>query len=160
MEFSASRRLSAGPTAAHEARAALEPLRGELGEELFADVKLIASELVTNAYRHSGAPDAPIGLEIEVCADRVHGEVTDGGPGFSTEPVPQDRRGIGGWGLHIADSLSDRWGVRAGPPTRVWFEIGRELSSRDSRPPEAPRGRRGDPRVRSPRATDRRPRRP
>lgn len=159
-ESSVTRHLRGGPAVAAQARAALEPLRRELGDELISDVELIASELATNSYRHSGAPDASIELSVEVYADRVRGEIADGGPGFSPAPAPAARRGVGGWGLYIVDSLADRWGVRAGPPTCVWFEIDRELSSPGSRPPEAPPAPRGDRRFRSPRGAGPRTRRP
>jgi hypothetical protein len=29
---------------------------------------------------------------------------------------------VGGWGLHLVESLSERWGVHAGS-THVWFEL-------------------------------------
>jgi hypothetical protein len=31
---------------------------------------------------------------------------------------------VGGWGLHLVQTLSDRWGVYQGS-THVWFEIDR-----------------------------------
>ena len=113
-------RLRGGPDVAAQARAAIRSL---VHDGAGGDVELIVSELVTNAYRHSGAPEHSIMLDLSVDDGRVRGEITDGGPGFNAEPVPADSRGIGGWGLYIVDNLADRWGVRAGPPSSVWFEL-------------------------------------
>ena len=118
--------VGGGPEAAAEARAAIAPLRDRLGKDLACDLELLVSELVTNSYRHSGAEERPIGVDVTVSEDLVRGEVVDQGPGFRAEPVPnKGSRDIGGWGLVILDRLAERWGVRGGPPTRVWFEVSR-----------------------------------
>ena len=117
-------RLRGGPDVAAQARAAIRSLVPAL-DDAEGDVELIVSELVTNAYRHAGTPELPIEVDLSVDGSLVRGEVTDSGPGFTAAPVPADRRGVGGWGLHIVESLSDRWGVRAGPPSSVWFELRR-----------------------------------
>lgn len=124
-EAHASFSVGGGPAVAADARAAIEPLRPRLGDELAGDVSLLVSELVTNSYRHSGAGDKGIGVDVTVDRECVRGEVVDHGSGFRAEPVPKGGRGIGGWGLVILDRLADRWGVRGGPPTRVWFEVSR-----------------------------------
>jgi anti-sigma regulatory factor (Ser/Thr protein kinase) len=124
-EARASFSVEGGPAVAADARAAIEPLRPRLGDELAGDLSLLVSELVTNSYRHSGAGDQQIGVDVTVNREFVRGEVIDHGPGFPAEPVPRGRRRIGGWGLVILDRLADRWGVRGGPPTRVWFEVSR-----------------------------------
>ena len=51
-------------------------------------------------------------------------EVIDQGVGFV--PVARDRPAteVGGWGLHLVQTLSNRWGVYEGS-THVWFEIDR-----------------------------------
>ena len=117
-------KLRGGADAAARARAAIRPLLPALNGA-GGDVELIVSELVTNAYRHSGASAEAIGVDLSVEDGLVRGEVTDGGPGFSAAPVSEDRRGVGGWGLYIVDHMADRWGVRSGPPTSVWFELDR-----------------------------------
>lgn len=153
--------MRAGPDVAAIARAELGALRPLLGEELAGDVALIVSELVTNAYRHSGATEDTIAVELRVGDGRVRGEVTDGGAGFRAAPVPAERRGVGGWGIHIVEQLSDRWGVRSGNGCRVWFELDRpQLKLRRSSSSEPRRGSRGDRRAPSPRAAGRRLRRP
>ena len=50
-------------------------------------------------------------------------EVSDGGGGFEPHARTRPRDEPGGWGLHLVDSLADRWGVETGRRTRVWFEI-------------------------------------
>jgi anti-sigma regulatory factor (Ser/Thr protein kinase) len=117
--------LRGGPSVAAQARAVIEPLRSRLDENVSADLALLVSEVVTNAYRHSGAGDQRIGVDVEIRDDRVRAEVVDQGAGFKAEPVAEDQRGEGGWGLYIVDRLAERWGVRAGPPSSVWFELGR-----------------------------------
>jgi anti-sigma regulatory factor (Ser/Thr protein kinase) len=124
-EARASFTVGGGPKVAADARSAIEPLRSRLGDDLAGDLSLLVSELVANSYRHSGASRDVIGVEVTIGPDRVRGEVIDEGDGFPAAPVPAERRGDGGWGLYIVDKLAARWGVQAGPPTRVWFEISR-----------------------------------
>ena len=116
--------VGGGPTVAADARSAIDPLRSRVGEELSGRLALIVSELVTNSYRHSGEPET-IAVELAVTRDRVRCEVIDNGAGFRAQPVPEEDRIDGGWGLYIVDTLADRWGVYAGPPTRVWVELKR-----------------------------------
>ena len=116
--------LDVGATAAAEARAAVGALDGRADADVLDDVRLLLSEVVTNAVRHSGAPaGAKIGLTVSVSRGSVRAEVSDGGRGF--EPIPRARPQLeaGGWGLHLVDRLADRWGVDRGRSVRVWFEI-------------------------------------
>jgi anti-sigma regulatory factor (Ser/Thr protein kinase) len=91
--------------------------------DLVPEVKLLVSELVTNSVKYgSGAA-----VRLKLGADRprkVRAEVVDQGLGFV--PVARDRPAteVGGWGLHLVQTLSNRWGVHEGS-TRVWFEIDR-----------------------------------
>ena len=121
--------LTLEPTAqaAAQARIALDDLEHELGPALVKDLRLMVSELVTNSIRHT-APDRLDTVELRAWLfdgeNRFRIEVSDAGPGF--EPVATAGRGdeVGGWGLFIVESLSDRWGaVRRGGRTVVWFEI-------------------------------------
>ena len=74
---------------------------------------------------HSDAPD---GSTIGLLATRAAGTgirvtVTDGGAGFT--PRERDSTRVdGGYGLFLVERASDRWGVEAGPPASVWFEVG------------------------------------
>jgi anti-sigma regulatory factor (Ser/Thr protein kinase) len=84
-------------------------------------VALLTSELVTNAIRH-GLP--PVSLRAALRDDAVTVSVDDGS---GQEPVPMDDSAwdaSGGRGLHLVESLSDRWGVSLnGVGKRVWFMV-------------------------------------
>jgi anti-sigma regulatory factor (Ser/Thr protein kinase) len=117
-------RLDVGSNAAAEARAAVGALDGRASREALDDVRLLLSEIVTNAVRHSGSPPgAKISLAVSATEWGVCAEVSDGGAGFEPSPRDLPRLEAGGWGLHLVDRLADRWGVERGQPVRVWFEI-------------------------------------
>ena len=92
----------------------LDPDRG-------AELKLIVSELVTNAVLHGRGP---VGLRLKASNGKVTGEVRDAGVGFHPGPPrtisPDDAEG--GRGLYLVDQLCRRWSVdeRA---SRVRFEF-------------------------------------
>ena len=118
--------LEPGASAASEARAALTVLDGRIDRDVLDDIRLLVSELVTNSVRHSStAAGASVRLTVASRGETVHVEVSDGGIGFEprTRSKPMDE--AGGWGLHLVDRLSDRWGVETGRRTRVWFELDR-----------------------------------
>ena len=109
-------------TAPARARRAIDELR-DLEPALSAQVKLLVSELVTNAVKY-GDQDA---VTLQVKSDdprRLRVEVVDHSEGF--RPVARDRPAtdVGGWGLHLVGTLADRWGV-CQDLARVWFEIDR-----------------------------------
>ena len=112
--------LASVPEAPGQARDAVAPLRGRIGDRTLADVRLVLSELVSNAVRH--APGEPISVSVDVDDDGVvHGEIEDHGEGgvrlrATTPDEP------GGYGLGIVDALTERWGVGDGS-TLVWFEL-------------------------------------
>jgi anti-sigma regulatory factor (Ser/Thr protein kinase) len=109
--------LPADARAATVARRALEPAVRGLDPDRRADVLLLTTELVTNAFRH-GAP--PITLTIDAEADTLRVEVEDAGAG---RPARQPEPGpAGGWGLLLVEEAADRWGVVDGS-TNVWFEV-------------------------------------
>jgi len=110
-------------TAPAAARRAVETLSGTVAADLIPDVTLLVSELVTNSAKYGGEG----ALRLQIDADgprRLRAEVIDQGAGFV--PVARDRPAteVGGWGLHLVQTLSNRWGVHEGS-TRVWFEIER-----------------------------------
>jgi len=112
--------------AAGRAREALEQLDGQVEEDVLDDMRLLVTELVTNSVRHAdAAPEAPVRLEVSVHEDCVRVTVEDGGSGFRPERRTPDSPQEGGWGLHLVEQVSDRWGVRGGARTRVWFEVHR-----------------------------------
>jgi signal transduction histidine kinase len=102
---------------------ALRRFHPELPAELMQMIVLLASELVSNAVKHAGA--AMVAIRFAVMPDLVRVEVADEGPGFDHSAAAPDPSGVGGWGLHLVDELSSRWGVSEGPGARVWFEIDR-----------------------------------
>jgi sigma-B regulation protein RsbU (phosphoserine phosphatase) len=117
-------RLSRGPRAPAEARAAIEEwLPDGIDRDTLEDVKLLVSELVTNAVRHP-REEGPIDLALEFQGRQLRVEVSDPGGGFSKPQVGAPPPGaLGGRGLLIVDRVASSWGVTPGTPTRVWFEL-------------------------------------
>jgi anti-sigma regulatory factor (Ser/Thr protein kinase) len=110
-------------TAPSAARRAIEALHDRIAPDVVADVKLLVSELITNSVKYGGT--GAVTLKVEATAPRkLRIEVVDQGVGFV--PVARDRPAteVGGWGLHLVKTLSNRWGVYEGS-THVWFEIDR-----------------------------------
>jgi anti-sigma regulatory factor (Ser/Thr protein kinase) len=105
------------------ARRAVERLEGTVDPDLIPEVKLLVSELITNSVKYGG--EGAIRLKVDADPPRkIRAEVIDQGVGFV--PVARDRPAteVGGWGLHLVQTLSNRWGVHEGS-THVWFEIER-----------------------------------
>jgi anti-sigma regulatory factor (Ser/Thr protein kinase) len=118
--------LAGGVEAPAAARRALSTaLDGRVGERLTGDALIVVSELVTNAIRHGGSrgPDATVRVDAALLDGLLRIEVTDPGPGF--EPGGHGPRADGGYGLHLLDRLSARWGVAGAEPVTVWVELPR-----------------------------------
>jgi anti-sigma regulatory factor (Ser/Thr protein kinase) len=117
-------RLPHDAQAAAEARRALDPLGPSLDPEAMDELRLLVSELVTNAVRHGG-PIAEDEVELGVWLDddSARIEVVDGGDGFSPSGNSPDGGQPGGWGLVVVDRLADRWGIERDGGTRVWVEF-------------------------------------
>jgi anti-sigma regulatory factor (Ser/Thr protein kinase) len=114
--------LGSVPTAPGEARRALGDLDGVLAPDLLGDVRLVLTELVTNAMVHPHlAPDTPIAVTLRLSPTVLRIEVEDRGPGVA-EPVPSPRE-TGGRGLTIVDRLAERWGIERRPRSVVWAEF-------------------------------------
>lgn len=109
------------------ARQAIGELTGQLPEDVVGDVRLLVSELVTNALRHSGLTETDsITLSVRLGVENVRVEVTDPGSGFDPALTPTDPQDADGWGLYLVKTLSDAWGVQAqAGGTLVWFELRR-----------------------------------
>ena len=111
------------PQAPRLARRAVEDLGPAIADDVRPDVILLVSELITNSVKYGGTGD--LLLQIDAPAPRrLRIEVVDQGSGF--EPVARSapKTEPGGWGLHLVETLADRWGVHEGS-THVWFEIDR-----------------------------------
>jgi integral membrane sensor domain MASE1/anti-sigma regulatory factor (Ser/Thr protein kinase) len=116
--------LEPTPDGAALARAAVEPLADALGAKVYADLRLLVTELVTNCVRHAGLTGSDhIQLRVLVRADVLRVEVRDPGVGFEPRVVEPEPDQVGGWGLYIVEQLVDRWGIRpVGGGTTVWLE--------------------------------------
>jgi anti-sigma regulatory factor (Ser/Thr protein kinase) len=118
--------LERDPQAPSLARAALAGFveQSELAASELGTLKLLVSELVSNAVLHSDAPPASdIVLRARLLEeDAVRVEVIDRGSGFTA--VPRDpERPHGGYGLYLLEHQATRWGVDREGGTRVWFEL-------------------------------------
>ena len=116
--------LSASPAAVAEARHALDGLADTVPDDRLRDVRLLVSELVTNAVRHAGLkPTDMIRLVVLPRARMLRVEVHDPGGGFEPRPPSPDPQRPSGWGLYLVEELADRWGVDSKRRTSVWFEL-------------------------------------
>src|SRR4051812_16506727 len=95
------------------ARQAIRRLGDDLDGEIVEDVMLLVSELVTNSVKYGG--DGELRLCVESAdARQIRIEVVDQGSGFVPEARSRPRTEAGGWGLHLVEELTDRWGVHEG----------------------------------------------
>jgi serine/threonine-protein kinase RsbW len=117
--------FASGPDAPAASRAALSAwMTGHAGDMVLADAQLVVTELVANSVRHADAPaDAVITVRAEVRGDILRLEVADRGDAGSIAPRTPDLHYGGGFGLHVVEVLSRRWGVNRGAVTRVWAEL-------------------------------------
>jgi anti-sigma regulatory factor (Ser/Thr protein kinase) len=119
-----TRTLDALPGAVSEARRWVGAVAGDLlAAEQAENLRLVVSEIVTNALRHG-----PVGDHIDVAVTPKPGflcvQVTDDGPGLAPRPRALETEQDGGFGLFFVEQLTRRWGVtRENRRTRVWFEL-------------------------------------
>ena len=105
------------------ARRAVEQFGAALDPSIVPDVKLLVSELITNSVKYGG--DGAVQLILESRGPtHLRVEVVDQGCGFVPTARARPKTEPGGWGLHLVETLTERWGVREGS-THVWFEIDR-----------------------------------
>jgi anti-sigma regulatory factor (Ser/Thr protein kinase) len=110
-------------SAPRRARRAVEELGVAIDPAIQHDVVLLVSELVTNSVKYGA--DGDLRLQIEAPAPtRLRVEVVNQGASFEPQARTRPATEPGGWGLHLVETLADRWGVHAGS-THVWFEIDR-----------------------------------
>ena len=120
MSATLSVELPRTPQAPHLARRALDDLEGRLAPEVLPDVRLLVSELITNSVKYGG--EGPVRLEVQASPEGVRAEIIDQGVGFTPKARDDDLDRVGGWGLHLTEHLTSRWGTYEGS-THVWFEI-------------------------------------
>ena len=118
-----TRTLEALPGAVAEARRWVAGIAdGLLDGDKAESLRLVISEVVTNALRHGA------GHRIDVAVTPKPGflcvQVTDDGPGLALRPRALETDHEGGFGLFFVEQLTRRWGVtRENRRTRVWFEL-------------------------------------
>ena len=88
-------------------RAVVAHLRDVVSEDDLRTLTLLVSELVTNAIRHAGEGEAPVGLVVDAAGACIRVEVHDRGPGFEPSALGCGR-GNGG--------------------SQVWFELDRRAA--------------------------------
>jgi two-component sensor histidine kinase len=114
--------LTVSTNAPSEARAMLDALAADLEPETLSDLRIVVSELVSNAVKYG--PGNPVHVELDVSElDRVSGEVVTRGDPAGAPHIHARPGAHGGYGLRLVDALSRAWGVRDGS-TDVWFELG------------------------------------
>jgi hypothetical protein len=116
--------LATEANSAGEARAALEQFRDAIGPVAFTDLRLLVSELVTDAViAESDEPVAELELRAKLSSECVRVELEQGAVAYKLA-ARRAEPGEPGWGVQLAQQLSDRWGVRrGGRSSGVWIEI-------------------------------------
>jgi anti-sigma regulatory factor (Ser/Thr protein kinase) len=109
------------PRAPAVARRMVDDFDGVLVPEAVDQARLLISEVVSNAVKHGDGPIVRVLLD-NTEAGELRCEVTDEGHGFVPMARDKPATDAGGWGLHLVETLSRRWGVREGS-THVWFEL-------------------------------------
>jgi len=99
-----------------------------VGEETADDVRTVTTELIGNAVRYAGLEeDDKIVLlgAIDELHDIVRIEIEQPTPLSEALVEAAGRRDGYGLGLRIVDAVVTEWGLDAGPPGVVWFEVDR-----------------------------------
>lgn len=104
-------------------RRVCEVIAPEFGDGDVDTLRLLVSEVVTNAVRHGGA-SRPVELHATWNSE-VRVEVSDSGEGFTPAPRQGPWDEPGGFGLFLVGQLADRWGVETDGGTTVWFVLRR-----------------------------------
>lgn len=109
------------PQAVGAARRALRRWEGHFEPDMFYDLSLCVSELVTNTV-HQGEPaQEEIELVVRRGTQLARAEVRTPRPDVAVSPSPVATPAS--WGMFIIDRVADRWGVERGEGTAVWCEI-------------------------------------
>ena len=117
-------RLPADASSATTARIEVtRRLAARITSAALEDVRLLLTELITNALRHAEmTPDDEIGVKAELLDGKVRIEVSDPGRNGEVEVRAPGARG-GGYGLFLVDRLTNQWGVDHRHGTTVWAEL-------------------------------------
>lgn len=109
------------PQAVGAARRALREWERHFEPDMFYDLSLCVSELVTNAVQHGELAGGEIELVVRRGEKLARAEVRTPLPAVAVTPSPVATRS--GWGMFIVDRVADRWGVDRIEGTAVWCEI-------------------------------------
>jgi anti-sigma regulatory factor (Ser/Thr protein kinase) len=132
-------RFLAEPKAASAARGELDTLLWNLDPDEHQIAALLITELIANSVEHAGVGTrAEVRLDVALSDELVRVEVHDEGSGFVPASRTADSPLDSQWGLHLVESLADRWEVVAEPHTVVWFELDRPPSAGARQPCAAP----------------------
>jgi hypothetical protein len=105
--------------APRKVRMSLDRYEGGIEASLLDDLRLVSSELVANAVRHSGCPEGdPIEFQFSILPGKVRIQVIDGGEGAENLEARASNSG-----LRLVEALSDRWASSAENSFNVWLEI-------------------------------------
>jgi len=115
-------KLSGLPQAVGAARRALRDWERHFEPDVFYDLSLCVSELVTSTVRRRESAGGD-GVELGVWRSPalIRAEIREPRPDVSVSKpaamVPSD------WGMFIVDRVADRWGVDRSEGTLIWCEI-------------------------------------
>lgn len=101
--------LEASRLAASDVRRRLEDLDYEFPEETVELLKLVTTELVTNAVRHSGTDEVVV--YVRVGRPSLLVKVCDRGPGVEADVHEAELMDEGGRGLFLVEAVSQSWGT-------------------------------------------------
>ena len=129
-----SERFPATTHAARDVAAALAPVSDELGPRTAQDLRLLATELVANAVRHTGVPKGSVEVQVRLEGDVIHlacsttGRASSCRSGRSRRPTARvdgactsstNARGAGATNVEIATACGSNWTPVRMPPEIV-----------------------------------------
>ena len=123
------------PQAVGAARRALRQWEHHFEPDLFYDLSLCVSELVTNAIQRGGRAGDESELVVRRSDELVRAEVKERAPDVVVTQLPAATPP--GWGMFIVDRVADRWGIDRDEGTVVWcaIDLAGDSWSRSAPPP-------------------------